>query len=87
MPYTLKLSMMPHSLSSSVMAPLKPRMMMKAKASGTPAKLLVIVVKLTMASRRLPGTFCKLAAVKEAIKRPRKALPTLSQSELVKACA
>ena len=79
--------MMPHFLRSSVIAPLKPKMMMKAKASGTPEKLLVMFVKLTIASRRPPGTFCRLAAAKDAISSPTSALPKLSHSELVKAWA
>ena len=79
--------MMPHFLSNKVMAPLKPRIMINAKASGTPEKLLVMLVKLTIALRKVPGTFWRLAAAKEAISSPTKALPKLNHSELVKACA
>ncbi|MCY1188064.1 hypothetical protein D9M73_291190 [compost metagenome] len=55
--YRLKSSISPACLSSRVIAPLKPRMMMKAKASGTPAKLLVMLAKAMTKSRRRLSTW------------------------------
>ena len=61
-------------------------MMMKANASGTPAKLLVMLVKLTIHSRMRPGTFCRLAAAKALITSPMKADQNDRLSELLKDC-
>ncbi len=49
--------MIPACFSSRVMAPLKPSRMMKAKASGTPAKLLVMLAKAITKSRSWLSTW------------------------------
>ena len=56
--YRLKSSIQPIWRSSRVSAPLKPSRMMKAKASGTPAKLLVMVAKALTKSRSRESTLC-----------------------------
>jgi hypothetical protein len=48
--------MIPACLSSMVMLPLKPSRMMKAKASGTPAKLLVMLAKALTKLRSFEST-------------------------------
>ena len=61
-------------------------MMMKAKAKGTPEKLLVILVKLTIQSRTRLETLLRLAAAKEAMESPTKELQNESHREFVKLC-
>ncbi|MNC95336.1 hypothetical protein D3C83_124300 [compost metagenome] len=52
----MKLSIRPILISNRVSAPLKPSRMIKAKASGTPAKLLVMLEKAMTKSRSLEST-------------------------------
>ncbi|MNN91998.1 hypothetical protein D3C81_2102030 [compost metagenome] len=54
--YRLKSSMIPACLSMMVMLPLKPSRMMKAKARGTPEKLLVMLAKALTKLRNLEST-------------------------------
>ena len=59
---------------------------MKANASGTPEKLLVMLVKLTIQSLTHPGTLLRLAAAKDAITRPTRELQNDSHREFEKDC-
>ncbi|MNN62599.1 hypothetical protein D3C81_1779170 [compost metagenome] len=53
----MKSSIRPDCLSRIVRVPLKPSRMMKAKARGTPAKLLVMLEKAMTKSRSFESTW------------------------------